>query len=95
MHAPTLWTGCTGSPTAAITTWEQLNAQIPHRPLHWPIAHAVTITPQDVQRLKALGGGPRSAIGGGDGRDADDRVAAELVHQHVVILRCAMTERAR
>lgn len=41
----------------AITAWEQLNAQLPIAPLHWSIAHAVTITAQDVQRLKALGGG--------------------------------------
>jgi predicted amidohydrolase YtcJ len=41
----------------AITAWEQLNAQIPIAPLHWSIAHALTITPQNVQRLKALGGG--------------------------------------
>ncbi len=41
----------------AITAWEQLNAQVPIAPLHWSIAHAVTITPQNVQRLKALGAG--------------------------------------
>jgi predicted amidohydrolase YtcJ len=41
----------------AITAWEQLNAQIPIAPLHWSIAHALTITPQNIQRLKALGGG--------------------------------------
>ncbi len=41
----------------AITAWEQLNTQIPIAPLHWSIAHAMTITPQNVQRLKALGGG--------------------------------------
>jgi predicted amidohydrolase YtcJ len=41
----------------AITAWEQLNAQIPIASLHWSIAHAVTITAQDVQRLKALGAG--------------------------------------
>jgi len=41
----------------AITAWEQLNTQIPIAPLHWSIAHALTITPQNVQRLKALGGG--------------------------------------
>ena len=39
----------------AITAWEQLNAQVPVAPLHWSIAHAMTITPQNVQRLKALG----------------------------------------
>jgi predicted amidohydrolase YtcJ len=41
----------------AITAWEQLNAQVPIAPLHWSIAHALTITPQNVQRLKALGAG--------------------------------------
>jgi predicted amidohydrolase YtcJ len=41
----------------AITAWEQLNAEVPIAPLHWSIAHAVTITPQNVQRLKALGAG--------------------------------------
>jgi predicted amidohydrolase YtcJ len=41
----------------AITAWEQLNPQVPIAPLHWSIAHAMTITPQNVQRLKALGAG--------------------------------------
>jgi predicted amidohydrolase YtcJ len=41
----------------AITAWEQLNAEVPIAPLHWSIAHALTITPQNVQRLKALGAG--------------------------------------
>jgi predicted amidohydrolase YtcJ len=41
----------------AINQWEQMNATIPIAPLHWSIAHALTITPQNVQRLKALGGG--------------------------------------
>ena len=41
----------------AITAWEQLDAQVPIAPLHWSIAHALTITPQNVQRLKALGAG--------------------------------------
>jgi len=41
----------------AITAWEQLNTQVPIAPLHWSIAHALTITPQNVQRLKALGAG--------------------------------------
>jgi predicted amidohydrolase YtcJ len=41
----------------AIAAWEQLNTQVPIAPLHWSIAHAVTITAQDVQRLKALGAG--------------------------------------
>ncbi len=41
----------------ALTVWEALNQQIPLAPLRWSIAHAVTITPTNVQRLKALGGG--------------------------------------
>jgi len=41
----------------AISAWEALNATVPIAPLHWSIAHAMTITPQNVQRLKALGGG--------------------------------------
>ena len=41
----------------AITAWEQINTQIPIAPLHWSVAHALTITPQNVQRLKAIGGG--------------------------------------
>ncbi len=47
----------TNEDNLAITAWEQLNSQIPIAPLHWSIAHAVTITPQNVQRLKALGAG--------------------------------------
>jgi predicted amidohydrolase YtcJ len=47
----------TNEDNLAITAWEQLNADIPIAPLHWSIAHAVTITPQNVQRLKALGAG--------------------------------------
>jgi len=41
----------------AITAWEQLNADIPIASLRWSVAHALTITPQNVQRLKALGAG--------------------------------------
>jgi len=40
-----------------IGNMETLNASVPVAPLHWSIAHAMTITPQQVQRLKALGGG--------------------------------------
>ena len=47
----------TNEDNLAITAWEQLNGDIPIAPLHWSIAHAVTITPQNVQRLKALGAG--------------------------------------
>jgi predicted amidohydrolase YtcJ len=47
----------TNEDNIAISAWEQLNADIPIAPLHWSIAHAVTITPQNIQRLKALGAG--------------------------------------
>jgi len=40
-----------------LSNWEALNASVPIAPLHWSIGHAVTITPQHVQRLKALGAG--------------------------------------
>jgi predicted amidohydrolase YtcJ len=43
--------------SVAIDAWQALNAQIPIAPLHWSIAHALTITPENTQRLKALGGG--------------------------------------
>ena len=41
----------------AIDAWEQINETTPIASLHWSIAHALTITPANVQRLKALGGG--------------------------------------
>ncbi|MEO7336105.1 MAG: amidohydrolase family protein [Caldimonas sp.] len=41
----------------AIDAWEALNAQVPIAPLHWSVAHALTITPQNVKRLKTLGAG--------------------------------------
>ncbi|HEX2541717.1 MAG TPA: amidohydrolase family protein [Caldimonas sp.] len=40
-----------------ISAWESLNQQVPIAPLHWSIAHALTITPENVQRLKSLGAG--------------------------------------
>ena len=43
--------------SVAIDAWEQINQSVPIAPLHWSIAHALTITPANVQRLKALGGG--------------------------------------
>jgi len=47
----------TNEDNIAISAWEQLNADIPIAPLHWSVAHAVTITPQNIARLKALGAG--------------------------------------
>jgi len=41
----------------AISAWETLNATVPIAPLHWSIAHALTITPPNLERLKALGAG--------------------------------------
>ena len=41
----------------AIDAWEQINKTVPIASLHWSIAHAVSITPANVQRLKAIGGG--------------------------------------
>jgi len=41
----------------AISEWERINQTVPIAPLNWSIAHAVTITPQNLQRLKALGAG--------------------------------------
>ena len=41
----------------ALDAWEQINTTIPIASLHWSIAHALTITPQNVQRLKAIGAG--------------------------------------
>ena len=47
----------TGEDNVAISTWEQLNTQIPIAPLHWSLAHVPTITLANLQRLKALGAG--------------------------------------
>ncbi|MEO8807758.1 MAG: amidohydrolase family protein [Burkholderiaceae bacterium] len=41
----------------AIDAWEQINATVPVAPLHWSIAHALTITPANIERLKKLGAG--------------------------------------
>ncbi len=41
----------------AIGAWETINQTIPIAPLHWSVAHALTITPANIQRLKAIGGG--------------------------------------
>jgi len=41
----------------AIAEWERINTSAPIAPLHWSIAHAVTITPAHLQRLKAMGAG--------------------------------------
>jgi hypothetical protein len=41
----------------AISEWERINATVPIAPLHWSVAHALTITPDNIKRLKAIGGG--------------------------------------
>jgi predicted amidohydrolase YtcJ len=41
----------------AVNAWEQINATVPIASLHWSIAHALTITPTNLQRLKAMGAG--------------------------------------
>jgi predicted amidohydrolase YtcJ len=41
----------------AITAWEQLNQTIPIAGLNWSLAHVPFITPQNLERLKALGAG--------------------------------------
>ncbi|MCW2493456.1 MAG: putative amidohydrolase family protein [Frankiales bacterium] len=43
--------------SVAIGAWETINQTIPIAPLHWSVAHALTITPANIQRLKAIGGG--------------------------------------
>jgi len=47
----------TGEDEVAISTWESLNTQLPIASLHWSLAHVPTITPQNLQRLKAMGAG--------------------------------------
>lgn len=43
--------------SVAIDAWENINASVPIAPLHWSIAHALTITPANIERLKKLGAG--------------------------------------
>jgi predicted amidohydrolase YtcJ len=43
--------------SVAIDEWERINATVPIASLHWSVAHALTITPANIARLKALGGG--------------------------------------
>jgi len=43
--------------SVAIDAWENINATVPVAPLHWSIAHALTITPANIERLKKLGAG--------------------------------------
>ena len=41
----------------ALDVFERVNAETPLEGLHWFIDHAETITPRNIERLKALGGG--------------------------------------
>ncbi len=43
--------------SVAIDAWENINTSVPVAPLHWSIAHALTITPANIERLKKLGAG--------------------------------------
>ena len=43
--------------SVAIGAWETINQTVPIAPLHWSVAHALTITPANIARLKAIGGG--------------------------------------
>ena len=37
--------------------YEQVNREVPFDGLHWFIDHAETITPRNIERIRALGGG--------------------------------------
>jgi len=41
----------------ALSVFERVNREIPFDGLHWIIDHAETITPQSIERVRALGGG--------------------------------------
>jgi predicted amidohydrolase YtcJ len=41
----------------ALTVFERVNREIPFDGMHWIIDHAETISPQSIERVKALGGG--------------------------------------
>jgi predicted amidohydrolase YtcJ len=41
----------------ALTVFERVNREIPFDGIHWIIDHAETISPQSIERVKALGGG--------------------------------------
>lgn len=40
-----------------LTTFERVNRDVPFKGLRWIIDHAETITPRNIERIKALGGG--------------------------------------
>lgn len=40
-----------------LDVFERVNAEVPFEGLHWMIDHAETITPRNIERIKALGGG--------------------------------------
>ncbi len=41
----------------ALTVYEAVNREVPFDGLHWIIDHAETISPRNIQRIRALGGG--------------------------------------
>jgi predicted amidohydrolase YtcJ len=41
----------------ALTVFERVNRELPFDGMHWFIDHAETITPRNIERVKALGGG--------------------------------------
>jgi hypothetical protein len=41
----------------ALTVFEHVNREVPFEGTHWFIDHAETITPRNIERIKALGGG--------------------------------------
>ncbi len=43
--------------TRILNVLEKINREIPFDGLRWAIDHAETVTPQNIQRIKALGGG--------------------------------------
>jgi predicted amidohydrolase YtcJ len=43
--------------TRALDVFEKVNRDVPLKDLHWFIDHAETITPKNIDRVKALGGG--------------------------------------
>ncbi len=47
----------TAEDSFSLSAWETVNQQIPIAPLHWSLAHVISLTPANIARLKALGAG--------------------------------------
>jgi predicted amidohydrolase YtcJ len=43
--------------TRALNVYEEVNREVPLKGLHWFIDHAETISPRNMERIAALGGG--------------------------------------